>query len=256
MAVDGPHADAGAACDVLHLRVQPVLREAVAGGRDDLVAVALRVGAERACGDGVGCRHVVKASGTGVPLPLWSMRPGTGTPLHLNRTAGAFPHDRRSPNEGPAVAGARAARRRPVRRRPRRIHRERRPAVHRPRPRLRPGGPLLGHQRVHALLRRLPAAGRSSRRSAGPAQDVHRRPRRLRRSPRSPVVSRRATSGSSPPARCRDSAPRCCRPPRCRCSSRRSPRAPSATRRWASGAPSPARAAPPACCWAACSPTP
>src|SRR3954452_21975891 len=90
VAVDGPDADAGAARDVLHLRVEPVLGEAVAGGGDDLVAVALRVGAERA-GGGVGRRHMGKSGGTGVPLPLWSMRPGTGAPLHLNRTAGAFP---------------------------------------------------------------------------------------------------------------------------------------------------------------------
>ena len=48
------------------------------------------------------------------------------------------------------MAGAGAARRCPVRRRPRRVDRQRRAAVDRPRPELLPGQPVVGRQRLHA----------------------------------------------------------------------------------------------------------
>ena len=54
-----------------------------------------------------------------------------------------------------------AARRGAVRRRARRVDRQRRPALDGQRSRLLPGGPLLGRQRLHARLRRLPAARRA-----------------------------------------------------------------------------------------------
>ena len=91
------------------------------------------------------------------------------------------------------VARARAARRGAVRRRPRRLDRQRRAAVDRPRPRLLPGRPVLGRQRLHAHLRRLPAARRPHGRPARPPAHVHRRPRSSSPSPRSPAVSPRAT---------------------------------------------------------------
>ena len=78
----------------------------------------------------------------------------------------------------------------PVRRRPRRVDRQRRAAVDRQRPPVLPGRPLLGHQRLHAHLRRLPPARRPHGRPARPPPDVPRRPdpvrarlagRRLRR---------------------------------------------------------------------------
>ena len=69
--------------------------------------------------------------------------------------------------------------------RPRRLDRERRAALDRPRARLHPGQPVLGRQRLHADLRRLPAARRPPGRPARPPAAVHGRPGPLRRSPRS-----------------------------------------------------------------------
>ena len=75
------------------------------------------------------------------------------------------------------MARAGTARRRAVRRRPRRLDRERRAAVDRPRPRLLTGEPLVGRQRLHADVRRLPAARRPHGRPARPAAAVPRRSR-------------------------------------------------------------------------------
>ena len=75
---------------------------------------------------------------------------------------------------------ARPARRGAVRRRARRLDRQRRAALDRPRPELLPGEPVLGRQRVHARLRRLPAARRAHGRPARPPPRLHRRPDRLR----------------------------------------------------------------------------
>ena len=65
-------------------------------------------------------------------------------------------------------ARARAARPDAVRDRPRRLDRQRRAAVDRPRARLQPGRPLVGRQRLHPHLRRLPAARRAPRRPPRP----------------------------------------------------------------------------------------
>ena len=68
----------------------------------------------------------------------------------------------------------------PVRRRPRRLDRQRRAALDRARPAVLPGEPLVGRQRLHARLRRLPAARRAHGRPPRPPPHVHRRPRPLR----------------------------------------------------------------------------
>ena len=149
----------------------------------------------------------------------------------------------------------RPARADPVRRRARRVDRQRRAAVDRPRARLLPGRPVVGRQRLHAHLRRLPAARRAPGRPARPPPDVHRRPRRLRRSPRSLgglaqsdgwLIVARAVQGLgaallSPAALSLVTT-----------TFSRGRRAQQGAR--ASGARSPAPAAPPACCSAACSP--
>ena len=74
---------------------------------------------------------------------------------------------------GAAGAGA-------VRRRARRLDRQRRAAVDRPRPAVLPGRPVVGRQHLHALLRRLPAARRPPGRPARSAAPVRRRPRPVR----------------------------------------------------------------------------
>ena len=67
----------------------------------------------------------------------------------------------------------------PVRDRDRRLDRQRRPADDRQEPQLLAGRPLVGRQRLHAHLRRLPPPRRTTRRPRRPAADVHRRPDRL-----------------------------------------------------------------------------
>ncbi len=74
---------------------------------------------------------------------------------------------------GPPVRGA-------IRRRPRRLDRQRGAADHRQRPRLLPGRPLLGRQRLRPHLRRLPAARRADGGPARAPAGVHRRPDPLR----------------------------------------------------------------------------
>ena len=64
----------------------------------------------------------------------------------------------------------------PIRGSARRVDRERRTSVDRVGARLLAGQPVVGRQRVHAHLRRLPAARRSHGRPARPAPHVHRRP--------------------------------------------------------------------------------
>ena len=93
---------------------------------------------------------------------------------------GGSPHVTRDVSARQEVAGAGTARAGPVRRRPRRLDRQRRAAVDRPRPRFRPGGPLLGGQRLHPVLRRLPAPRRAHGRPHRSSPDVRRRPRGLR----------------------------------------------------------------------------
>ena len=60
--------------------------------------------------------------------------------------------------------------------RARRDHRQRRPALDPERPRLHPGEPDLGRQRLPDRLRQLPAAGRAARRPDRPQEGLHRRP--------------------------------------------------------------------------------
>src|SRR4051794_35896274 len=52
VAVDGAHAHPGPAGDVIHLSVQPVLREGLQRGRPHALGVAASVGSEWACGGG------------------------------------------------------------------------------------------------------------------------------------------------------------------------------------------------------------
>ena len=118
---------------------------------------------------------------------------------------------------------------------PRRLDRERRAAVDLGRPRLRPREPRLGRQRVHARVRRLPAARRARRRPARPPRGVRRRARPVRARVARRAGSRRASSRSSPRARRRASAARSSRRRRCRSSRPASPRAASATARSAVG---------------------
>src|SRR5215218_8207690 len=72
-----------------------------------------------------------------------------------------------SPSSTKQVGGVGAARRRPVRRRARRVDRQRRAALDRDRPRVLLRRPVMGRQRLRARVRRLPAARRSYRRPAG-----------------------------------------------------------------------------------------
>ena len=67
--------------------------------------------------------------------------------------------------------------------------------------------------------------------------------------------ARRAAGMLSPPARCRASAPRSSRPPRCRSSPRPTPRASDRAKALGVWRRSPPAAARSACCSAACSPT-
>ena len=78
------------------------------------------------------------------------------------------------------MAGAGAARDGPIRGRPRRLDRQRRPADDRQLARDRPGEPLLGGQRLRAHLRRLPAARWTPRRPARSKACVHGRSDPLR----------------------------------------------------------------------------
>ncbi|CAA9475679.1 MAG: Uncharacterized MFS-type transporter, partial [uncultured Solirubrobacteraceae bacterium] len=98
------------------------------------------------------------------------------------------PRHSSSEEPGAAPAGADA-----VHDRGGRVHRERRPPLDRPRARVLPREPLVGHQRVHPRLRRLPAARRPHGRPARPPPPVHARPRRLldRVARRRPGVQRR-----------------------------------------------------------------
>ena len=138
--------------------------------------------------------------------------------------------------------------------RPRRVDRQRRAALDRARAGLLAGQPLVGRQRLHADLRRLPAARRAPRRPARPPARVHHRPDRLlaRLAPRRPRPVRRLADRRARPAGPRRRA----RLPRRAVDRhehvRRGRRAQQGAR--ASGARSPAPAAPPACCSAACSP--
>jgi hypothetical protein len=62
VAVDGPHADAGLAGDIVHLRVDAALGEHGSRRGDDPLAVAAGVGAQRFRSLGVGCRHGVTSA--------------------------------------------------------------------------------------------------------------------------------------------------------------------------------------------------
>ena len=165
---------------------------------------------------------------------------------------GALIDDYRTPDRrAPKVARTGAPRLRAVRRRPRRLDRQRRAAVDRQGPRLLAGQPRLGRQRLHADLRRLPAARRAHGRPprpplacSWPASCSSRSPRSPAASPRPRLADRRACG---PGPRRRD-------PVAGRAVDRHDTftEGASATRRSASGARWPAPAAPPACCWAAC----
>ena len=78
------------------------------------------------------------------------------------------------------MARASTTGRRAVRGSARRVDRERRAALDRQGARLLPGQPVLGRQRVHAHLRRLPAARRPHGRPARSSPALHRRPDPLR----------------------------------------------------------------------------
>ena len=102
----------------------------------------------------------------------------------------------------------------------------------RERPRLLGHRPAVGRQRLHADLRRLPAARRPRRRPARPARGLRRRAAAVRARLAGRRASRRPTGMLiAARARCRASAARSSRRRRCRSSPRRSPRAPSATAR-------------------------
>src|SRR5205809_5737036 len=75
------------------------------------------------------------------------------------------------------MAGAGAAERGPVHGRPGHRDRERRLALDQDRPRVLPGEPPVGDQRLRPLLRRLPAPGRAGGRSARSAAALPRRHR-------------------------------------------------------------------------------
>jgi hypothetical protein len=62
VAVDGPHAHADLAGDVVHLRLHAALGEHDPCRGDDALAVAPCVGAQRFGGLGVGCRHGVTSA--------------------------------------------------------------------------------------------------------------------------------------------------------------------------------------------------
>ena len=79
------------------------------------------------------------------------------------------------------MAGPRAPVRRPVHGRPRHRDRERRSALDPERPRVLPGEPPVGDQRLRPGLRRVPAARRPGRRHAGPPPHLPRRHRRVHR---------------------------------------------------------------------------
>ncbi|CAA9471179.1 MAG: Uncharacterized MFS-type transporter, partial [uncultured Solirubrobacteraceae bacterium] len=97
--------------------------------------------------------------------------------FHHARTAGPRrgrrpPTGQRHPRARPRLPGA-------VHGRPRRDDRERRAAVHPVRPAVLPHGPAVGHQRLHADVRRLPAPGRPGGRPLRPQAPLPRRDRRL-----------------------------------------------------------------------------
>ncbi len=154
------------------------------------------------------------------------------------------------------VARARAARDGAVRRRPRRVDRQRRAAVDRhatstSRRTTCPGSST--PTRWSSAASCCSAAGSPTCSAAGGCSSPAWSCSPLASLAGGLAADRHRSSSSRAP--CRASAPRSSPPPRCRSSRRRSPRAPSATRRSASGARSPAPAAPPACCSAACSPS-
>ena len=81
----------------------------------------------------------------------------------------------------PALASAGTSSRGAIRRGARRVDRQRRAPLDRRVAQLLPGRPVVGHQRLHAHVRRLPAARRADGGPARPSPDVHRRPDRVRR---------------------------------------------------------------------------
>ena len=146
---------------------------------------------------------------------------------------------------GPAAAGDDA-----VRDRDRRLDRQRRAAVDRRAPALLPRRPLLGRQRLHADVRRLPAARRPDGRPAGATPDVHARPggvlaRLAGRRPRAVRdVADRRPRGPGPGCRDRLARGAVDHHHHVRRGCRAQPRA----RHLGRGRRAPA--APPACCWA------
>src|SRR3954453_9236252 len=125
------------------------------------------------------------ASGTDVPLPVSSaptLRP-TCLSLFVQRLSLSSPSPFplvRSPlsDDCPAAGLSREGTRPrapggdPVRHRPRPLYRQRRAALHRARARLLAGQPLVGGQRLHPDLRRLPAPRRASCRPPRTPPDV------------------------------------------------------------------------------------
>ncbi len=117
------------------------------------------------------------ATGTQVP---YRGEPKPELPFHLVPSPGVSPRVSPSFPAGQEVACAGPAGACPVRRRARRVDRQRRAAVDRHRPEVRPGRPVVGRQLLHALLRRLPAARRSHGRPPRSTAHVRRRPHPLR----------------------------------------------------------------------------
>ena len=116
---------------------------------------------------------------------------------------------RRPPAErGPRRHRDRHRPRRPADARARRDRRERRPAPHRRRPRLRPGLAVVGPQRLHPRLRRPAAPRRPARRRPSAGSGSSRSGSPSSPSPPSSAAWRRRPASWSPPARPRASAPR------------------------------------------------
>ena len=122
---------------------------------------------------------------------------------------GADPRRRRRPAEGPPEArpGPRAHLDRAADGRPRRDHRQHRPAVHRQGPRHHRHQPDLDRHRLLAGVRRPAAPRRPARRPLRPAPDLHDRPRGLRRGVAArwsrPERAAAAVRPRSPGLRCR-----------------------------------------------------
>ena len=213
--------DTGAAGNVLEGHVRAPGREGVRGGRDQPLAVADRIGAgaaiQRRCSSSDRRLHV--PSGDHQTLVAKRREPpyNTGGSVRFDhRTPRRFfvpplplfaPPGVRDPSAPPPRPRARHHPGGPVDGGSRCHDREHRAPQDRRRAALLAGEALVGHHRLHAGVRRLPAPRRASRRPARP------RASSSRGSPSSPpppssAGSRRGAAGCSPPGRSRGSAVR------------------------------------------------